>query len=320
MKHFLRTFFLRVWTSIAHPSRYRDFQKESFWASVRYLYWLLTLTVFATMLTVLIGFFFSLPHIRQGVKVFERDLPTLYPAELVVTLKDGKISTNVQEPYFIDLPPRWQEFLRGQEGWNVEGRETQRLPEHFITINTKAGVENYDPEQSLILITRSSVVMPDKNSSYRVFTLEQARQDFTMKREIYDQLVTAASPFVRAIPSLLAALVVAGFLLLPFVGSAFAVLGYLLYLLCAVLLVWIIAAVMSRKAGYGTLYRLSLTALTAPILIIFVANRIGLSFPFFFSLLYLGWMMAIVRFLPRHTARLRAGNAGVKSRKNDRVY
>ena len=303
MKHFLRTFFLRVWTSIAHPSRYREFQKESFWASVRYLYWLLTLTVFVTMFTVLVGFFLSFPEVRQSVAVVEQDLPNLYPAELVVTLKNGKIETNVHEPYFIDLPARWQDFLRTQEGMNIQGREAGELPPHFVTIDTNARVEDYSLDKSFVLVTRTAIVLPDKDTSYRVFSLGEAEQDFTMKRELYDQFVTAATPFVRAVPSLLAVLVVVGFLLFPFIGSAFAVLGYLCYLLVLVLLVWVVAALMGRKAGYASLYKLSFNALTAPILIIFITNRVGLSFPFFFSLLYLGWMTAVLRFLPGHARR-----------------
>lgn len=303
MKHTFRSFVLRIWTSIAHPSRYRDFQKESFWTSVRYLYWLLTLTVFATMLTVLVGFFLSLPGIRQGVVVVEKDLPTLYPAELVVTLKDGTISTNVEEPYFIDLPTRWQEFLSRQEGMSIEGSETETLPPHFLTIDTHADVGEYSPAESFILVTQTAVVLPDSDTSYRVLPLGQIEEDFTMKKEVYDKLVSAVSPFIQAIPSLLSALVVAGFLLLPFIGSAFAVFGYLLYLLVAATVAWGIAALMRRKIGYGNLYCLSLTALTAPILITFIVNRVGLSFPYLFSLLYLGWIIAILRFQPRRSAR-----------------
>jgi hypothetical protein len=38
-------------------------------------------------------------------------------------------------------------------------------------------------------------------------------------------------------------------------------------------------------------------------LITFVGNKVGLSYPYLFSLLFLGWMIAVLRFLPRHGAR-----------------
>jgi len=303
MKQALQTFCQRIWTNIAHPSGYKTYLKASFWSSLWYVYWLLTATIFISMAVFLVGFFRSLPSIRQGIAVFEQDLPTLYPAELVVTLQDGEIQTNMSEPYFVDFPPRWQEFLRGQDELKIQGREPQEFPPHFIIFDTNTRVEDYSLDKSFILVTRTAIVLPDKDTSYRVVSLDEAEQDFAMDKEMYDQLVAAVSPFISIVPSLLVGVVIAGFFLLPFIGAAFAVLWYLLYLLIFVLVVWIIAAIMSRKVGYGDIYKLSLNALTAPLLITFVGDKAGLAYSYLFSLLFLGWMIAVLRFLPRHGAR-----------------
>lgn len=310
-----RSFLLRAWTCIAHPSQYKKFLKASFWSSFWYVYWVATAMLFITMLIALVGFIIALPAIREGVTIVQEDLPGLYPEALVVTLKDGEIATNMPEPYVVDFPPRWQEFLRGQDGLKIQGREPQAFPPHFIIFDTKARVEDYDMAKSLVLVTRTSIVLPDKDMSYRVVTADQIQQDFTMTKAVYDELVTVVSPFINAIPSLLVGVMIAGFFFLPFIGAAFVLLWYLLYLLVFVLLVWAIAALMSRNVGYGGLYKLSLNALTAPLLITFVGERAGLSYPYLFTLLALGWMIAVLRFLPKHTARLRDGNSGVKARK-----
>jgi len=305
----------RIWTNIAHPFAYKTYLKTSFWSSFWYVYWLVVAMIFVSMAIVLVGFFFSLPSIRQGIAIVEQDLPALYPAELVVMLKDGEIRTNMPEPYSIDLPPRWQEFLRGQKGMEIEGQPAEEFPLHFITFDSKASVEDYSPTDSLILVTRTAVVMPDKQMSYRVISVDQAEQDFTMNVQMYDDFVDAVSPFIHAAPTFLVIFVIGGFFVLPFIGAAFLVLGYLLYLLVFVLLAWIIAAIMSRKAGYGDLYKLSLNALTAPLLITFAGEKVGLSYPYLFSLLTLGWMIAVLWWLPGPAAHARAGKARAKARK-----
>ncbi|MFH0851676.1 MAG: DUF1189 family protein [Candidatus Peregrinibacteria bacterium] len=298
MKHIFRTFFGRVWTSLTRPSRYMEFLRQPTSAAVKYLYGLLTLTFFVTMFLLLIGFFFSLPLIQQGIATLDRDLPSLYPQELVVTLKKGEISTNMQEPYFIDLPQHWQDFLQKRDG-SIAGQEPGHFPRHFITFDSAASVEEYAPEDSFVLVTRKFIVLPDKDLSYRVISVDQSKQDFTFNREIYDRLATPVSQFLRYVPTVLTFLVIAGFLLFPFVGAAFTLLGYLLYLLVFVLLIWVIAMIMRKKVGYWNLYRLSLHGLTLPLLVSFVGGWIHLQFPYLFSILFLVWMTVVLAYLPK---------------------
>lgn len=290
MRRALRAFARRAWMNIASPSAYRAHLKTSFWSSFWYLYWLIAATVFVTMLVILVEIVFFLPALRDGVAVVNSDLPALYPPDLEVTLKAGELSTNMPEPFSIDLPQHWRDFL--SDGDND-------FPAHLLTFDTSAHVEDYDPSQTLALATRTALVLPDKEMSYRVVAFDQIDENFTMTKDRYDAFAAAVTPYLLAVPTFLLTVIIILVVLLPFVGGFFLLFGYLLYLLLATLLFWMIAAIMNRKIGYGGLYLLALNALTAPLLITFILGWFGIDFPFFFSLLLLGWMIAVVRFLPR---------------------
>ncbi|PIP57923.1 hypothetical protein COX03_00460 [Candidatus Woesebacteria bacterium CG22_combo_CG10-13_8_21_14_all_39_10] len=82
-----------------------------------------------------------------------------YPAELKLTLKENKITTNVKEPYFIDL---------------AEGNKEAIAPfSHFIIINTKGNPEDVKNLDSLFLITGDNLVVSEgkASGSYRVISL-----------------------------------------------------------------------------------------------------------------------------------------------------
>ena len=109
----LKTFAHRVWISATAPASYAQFLKQNFSAGVKYLYaLLLTISAFWVIFG-LIAFSIAFPTLRGAFAEIREELPGFYPQELVVTLKDGEISTNVREPYFIDVPKRWEKILAG---------------------------------------------------------------------------------------------------------------------------------------------------------------------------------------------------------------
>src|SRR3989338_3781708 len=283
----LKTFAHRVWISATAPASYAQFLKQNFSAGVKYLYaLLLTISAFWVIFG-LIAFLIAFPTLRGAFAEIREELPGFYPQELVVTLKDGEISTNVREPYFIDVPKRWEKILAGSDY------------KHFVAFDTKGNIEDYATYQSVVLVTESHVVVPDKNEGLRVIPLEETQEDFTMNRRKYDQFLMIATPLLQKAPTLLVGAAIVTSLVLPFIAAGLQLAWYMFYLLFAVLIVWVIAQIANRKLRYGQLYHLSLHGLTLPLLVTTITGKIGLSFPFLFSLIFLVWMGAVLMALPK---------------------
>lgn len=79
---FLREFFISIQNSLVNPPYYLTVKDESFWATLKYLFSLLTL------ISLVYCLFFAI------------SLIPLVPQAPVVNIKDGLLSTNVPQPYF----------------------------------------------------------------------------------------------------------------------------------------------------------------------------------------------------------------------------
>jgi hypothetical protein len=177
-----------------------------------------------------------------------------YPAELIVTVNNKKIQTNVKEPYSVGS---------------------------ILVIDTKAAAEDYPRYQPKMLLTDSLLIVPDNTTSgtFKALPLEDVLKDVpngtVFDKSLYTQITERYLPWLNYLPAAISLFAVLSFLILPWVAGFFSLVGWLLALLLISLLLWIVAKIMKKSLGYGKVYQLAMHGTTAAVLLSFVAGSFG---------------------------------------------
>lgn len=229
--------------------------------------------------------------IRAAIDAGEPQLRNFYPAELVLTLKDGTVTTNVRQPYYID--PTFWEMVREKKADDKEG------PEHFITINTRAAIDDFADYNTAILITRTHVVMQNDHQ-LRAYDLADIDKDMVINKQVYDGFVSAAVPFIRMIPAWVDIAVIIGLILMPFIGAGVSWVWHLFTLLIWSFVFWAVSAIMGKGLRYWQIYRLGIYGLTLPVILsTFLGFLPGIGLAS--SAVFVIFMLVVLTKMPRPT-------------------
>src|SRR3989344_1428441 len=101
--------FKAIGKNIYNPIHFRVVRSETTRATIKYYYKLIT--VLALILTIIFSVIF-VPVLLAFTKLIKDEGATWYPADLILTIKNGQVSTNIPEPSKFPLPPSWQEEVK----------------------------------------------------------------------------------------------------------------------------------------------------------------------------------------------------------------
>lgn len=262
--------FTKIKNSIYGPEYYGEVIGKPFSYSLKY--YLVFALLFALAFTIVVTVMFiplvnSLPGRIAQVSNY-------FPQDLTINIKNGKVSTNVQEPYFIKMPQE----LKNQK--NIQP-DLSKL-DNVVVIDTKDkfNIDTFNSYKTFMLLTSDSVAYIDKNNQISVSPLSNVK-DFTLNRSEVAGFLSKLKPYLVLIYPFV------------FVGAYFVgfmvVLAEMLYLLFGALLVWLIAGAKGAKMkiGYKKSYQLSMHLVTPVIIITSIINALSLKFtiPFLFTIL-----------------------------------
>ena len=219
------------------------------------------------------------PKINDFIQRFGTRMVEYYPDELEITIKDGKTSTNVNEPYYLPIP---DEFIGALESEAVVYGINQTEIENLLVIDTKQtfSVESFEQYKTLALLTEDSVVYFSDRGKLEVMPLAPTL-NLTINANLIDNWAGKLVSFGNSIPWIILPIVV---FLLAFFSCVFK----LIYLLFGALLIWPLARAVGRKINYAEAYRVGIHAMTLPIIVIPILTWIfGIAFPFDFTILML---------------------------------
>lgn len=273
-------FFKNIGRSIYSPKYYQELVKKPFSYSVKYIF------LFVLVLGVLKLCFlaFYIPEFHKNLSSFSSEAKEIYPEELEVFIKDGNVSTNVEEPYFVPLPDLPE-----------EGGEEVERPENLIVIDTgvEPSVENLEGYDSMILVTRNYIVSQNNRGKIEMQSLQQV-PDMTINKSMVIKNVDEYSPYLN----LFYPLIIIGILL----GAFFFVIIRFAYLFFGALLVWLIARIKKVDIEYGKAYQMGIHLMTLPLLVSFLTT---LKFSFSFTILLL--ILAVVNIRKESEAEVKEG-------------
>jgi len=279
----LKTFFYSLKKSLFEPKYYKDIEKASFWFSFKYLWFLLFIFTLAKTFT-FVGFYLkSRPKIQPEVNKIMIYAENFYPKELKLDIKNGQLSTNVKEPYIFDIE---------KDNWKTDQK-------HFLIIDTKGSIENYPGYNSYILATKNAVVYPSESKNSKigetsVFYFRDLKQNFTLDKKTYDNLLNIVKPYTPKINLFIDWIMLSMSPLFLIFGSLFWTIGIMIVILFLTFFIWIINLIFKKGHGYGSLYKMGMHAVTWPIIFSEFLKYASSPFPRFFNWIFLIFMMIVL--------------------------
>jgi len=180
---FYQLFSIPVPISLFERKYYKDVAEANFWFSFKYLWFLIFILTIIKVLSFGGQYLKSRNRIQPEVNKLMITIENLYPDELKLQIKNGRLSTNVREPYLFDFK-----------------QKIKPTEKHILVIDTQGTIENYPNYNSYILATKNAVVYPSKSSSNRVeetsvFYFRNLKKDFTLNKNIYNNFLNVIRPY-----------------------------------------------------------------------------------------------------------------------------
>lgn len=273
----LKTFFHVFKNSLIKPIYYKDVLKAPFSFSLKYfLFFFFTLS----FLNVVIFSFFLIQKVHPYIERIKTQAPQFYPAELTITIKNGQVSTNVSQPYFIPIKP---ELFPEELGQVIKQQPIQNI----LVIDTLAEPSEIKKYQTFALLTKDSIAFIANRNEIRIQSLEEIK-DFTLNRQIIKEAWQQVIPYLRwIIPGVIIIL----FLTIPFLT----IMIKFFYLVVFSLLSWILVKIMKLGINYAKVLQINLHAITLPTVIIAIFQSLGADprIPFFQSTILLFFILII---------------------------
>ncbi|MFH0890833.1 MAG: DUF1189 family protein [Candidatus Liptonbacteria bacterium] len=241
--------------SFYSPRFYRELRDKNFWFSLKYFYSLAVILAFVSTIVVSIDILPSIKSFMAEVEPYLRK----YPADLVVSIKSGKASTNAAEPYFIATP----EWLCG--GGELSQQENICQTKNFLAIDTKNpfSLEKMNEYNAFAWLTADSLVI-NQDGEVKINSLAEV-PDTEINKQFMDEIAAKAGNISKkAVPIVLPVAT-----LLLFLGMII-YFSKLIFLIFGALIVWIIGRVKKVEIDYGYAYRIGLHAITLGLILRFL--------------------------------------------------
>lgn len=253
-------------------SFYKEIIKEKFFDSLKYLFSLYL--IFGIIGGVIFSFevIKFIPNIPTVIQSINKQAKKIYPKELVITVKDGVLSTNVKEPYFIKFPLNNNIF------------------ENLIVIDTKSSAGDIVKYSTVALVNKDSIIYSEEKGKheYKVVLLNELTGNNVFNRSTYDKILSILSPYLNYLYHLSYLLIFLAIFIWPFLFAFFSTFGTLVYLLIPALLLFISIKIWKKNYSYKDLLKISAHVITIPIIVTFLFGIFNINLP---GLVYLAFIL-----------------------------
>ena len=227
----------------------------------------------------IVASFLVIPKLIVFVDRAGEEISMLYPEELVVTINDGEVSTNMEEPVLIPFTSAFEEVLRDREAGERSMNFGTTTP-YLIAIDTRENGVTEGEYVALVTITKNTIIYPSQSGG---FTIDPIPPDAhgVITKPLVDHALAALGRWANFIP--------VGFVLVALLAGIVYAVFHLLYLLLASLLLMLVLAAKGLPVEYARAYQIGLHALTGPILVKLALFPLLPNIPFLFTLLLLAF-------------------------------
>ena len=266
----IKTFIKTFKRSLTEPSYYQDILTAKLSFSFKYLFALLFFVSLIVGVSLSIKILKLIPQTPKFVESTKSFMVETYPKELKLTLKEGKITTNVKEPYFIDL---------------AEDKKAAIKPfKHFIAISTKGNPEDVKSLDSLFLLTGENLIVSEGTASgnYRVVSLNNVLSKIpngvSMDKTLFTGVLDKFTPYVlKTLPRIIIGISILILIFYPLLRGTFGFIFEAIFLLPASFVLFVGAKVLKKNLSFAKMYQMSLHGATVPVTLSFIFGFSGLN-------------------------------------------
>ncbi|HEY4493958.1 MAG TPA: DUF1189 family protein [Candidatus Paceibacterota bacterium] len=242
--------FKEIRDSIYNPAYYKSVPSEPLRASVKYLAKLSLLVALAA----LIVFSFFVPKIFRSASDGMDTVTANFPDDLIVSIKNGSASINKPEPYTVPL----SNFTSGDKKW--EGKNPSYTNVIVIDTTKPFSVEQFESYSSAIWLTKTELVtVKDRGGQIQITPLSRVPDSEITKPWLLDK----KDAIVNALPWVIPALAVLGYLILFLVSY----IGTLLCVLLYAIFIWLMGKMAKKELSYEDSYKIGIHAATLLVLL-----------------------------------------------------
>lgn len=291
----IRNFFRLVWRCALSVDVFPELLSKRVMQGATYLYFLFLLTTCLSVVPSIVKAptFFNVPSsITEGLAdVFQN----VYPPELEIVVERGELRANVPQPYYIPVSPELRKWLDAKF---PQSDAHTRNAKNLIEIDTNAGADDYLKRESLVLVTKHYLVLPDREAGFEVKKFA-SDENFVLNKAEFDKYFPMLKYLMGILPWLIWLMsplfLIAVLIFVPAVMVGW----YLCYLLIPCVFLLILATVLRLKISFGEIFVVSIYGLTLPVIIKSIWEY-AIPFPIFlFSIIFLGWMSVVFVSLAR---------------------
>lgn len=253
--------------SLTSPAYYKDLLSVKFGFSIKYIF---ILAFIAAAVTVPVTTGGLINDLRNELDKFMISTSAYYPDELVITMKDGQLSINQDEPFKFAIPEEYKKESLANDS------EMEDI-ENIVVIDPEGTIDQLDEYKTVVLINKSNAIVRESNK-IEVYPLSDAPDGELTKNTVMG-ILDKLAPFVDAIPYII--------LVLAFILALVYYFGFRLAYLLAVGGVLILASsARGLNLEFKKLYQIGLHAMTLPLVIEVMSTLV--KFPINIPLWFLG--------------------------------
>lgn len=275
----LKAFWYILRRSLLDPLYYKELLSVSFGFSYKYIWMLLTCLVVVGLIPIAGSYISYRSQIPSKLQEIKTTVLSIYPNELELRISNGKLYTNVDEPYAIPIPKSWGDM----------GKES------LLVIDTSATVEDYPDTNAFMLATRNALVYPDRGSnaesySTRVFYFREIPRSIYMDKDRYETILYQLDPYIQKAPVIIDWVVAIFVIIAPWFGGFMWSAAVLLGLIFNTFFLYLTARILRLSYSYGQLYRLAMHGVTWSLLTQLLLTITKQEIPYASSVVFFLWM------------------------------
>jgi len=237
----------------------------------------LCLAVIATIFPAYKVITYAIPLIKNFDQRIVSVANEVFPENLEIAIKDGKVTTNVTEPFYLTISQSTLENLLKVSNETSKSVSKVRL----LTINTEGKAEDFERYQSMAMLTRSNLVYYD-DGEVKIQSLSNVPNMVISRQSVIKNIVEFKNKdwIMQVLQTLLYISPV--FILLTLL------IGSLLGILINTIKIWIINKICLTQLPFGRLFRFTAALYALPTLsLVLTRNITGLN-------LFFGWFSTAI--------------------------
>lgn len=227
--------------------------------------------------TIVFVYTFIFPGLKLLSPAGVDDIAKTYPAELVVTIKNGMASSNVKEPYAIDIPKSWSSM-----------ETPSSTIQHLIVLDTATttAMSSFDSYKSFAVVTKDTLISRKNHSGTLEINRFPRDMNEVITRDTISTWLTQLAKILKGAMPFLVLGILIGHYVLSFIATI------VIVALCA-LIVFIVEKVRGRAISYGQTFLLGFYAFTAAEIIgmLFKVANLPLPWYVYFAILLVSYLI-----------------------------